>query len=104
MNAPSKKRRNTAIRLIRKKASGFREGEWLYLTNCHSSYYGRMQGCYFISEIKKMSDEGRTFILRGVEGKSTHNYAVLEFRFTTELYRLAGEPLGYIIQEDAWVS
>lgn len=95
----SKKRTNTAIRLIRKQTRGFRVGEWLYLFGCRVD--GELvYGSFYINEIKKHNESTRTFLCRGAPGASSKTWAVMEFPSTYELHRIAGEPLGCIIREE----
>lgn len=93
------KRKNMAIRLIRKRVRGFRQGEWLYLFGCRIDG-DLVYGSFYIEEIKKHSESTRTFLCKGVPGASSRNRVLVEFISEHELHRIAGEPLGAIIRED----
>lgn len=100
------KRRNTNIRLIRKQARGFRTGEILYLHSCDTGeLYGTLRGSFMIGEIKHQSDTGVSFFIDACfPGQSTlrptQGHFLVEFARDQLLYRLAGEPLTQIIEEE----
>lgn len=116
------KHTNTAARLIRKRARGFRVGEWLYLFECYDAYDGRtLRGPYLITEIKYHTESTVTFMtkpIKHVRFGQTYNgldttvastphgtyvaggHRMFEFSRDAELHRIAGAPLAYIIQEN----
>lgn len=116
------KRTNTAVRLIRKQARGFRDGEWLYLFECYDAYNNTtLRGPYLITEVKHHTESTVTFhtkpirhvpfgtIYNGLDAivaNSPHGtfvasgYRSFEFDRDTELHRIAGEPLTDIIREE----
>lgn len=116
------KRRNMAIRLIRKQARGFRVGEWLYLFECYDAYdNSTLRGAYLITEVKHHTESTVTFVTKPIRfvsfgtrynGLSTmvasdpngsfiaDGHRMFEFDRRAELHRIAGVPLGYVIQED----
>jgi hypothetical protein len=95
------KRKNSAIRLIRKRARGFRVGECLFLFDCVDPFNGfTYRGSYQIREIKHLTESTVTFICDGTGLHSSTTWACIEFQRDQEVHRIAGEPLGYIIRED----
>jgi hypothetical protein len=100
------KRKNTAIRLIRKQARGFRTGETLYLYHCDTGdRYGVLSGPFEITEIKHQSDMTVSFFIGSIfPGQSTlrptQGLFLVEFKRDELLHRLAGEPLRFLIQEE----
>lgn len=99
MDRVPRKRKNMAVRLIRKQVRGFRQGEWIFFDSFYDDK-GPIHGSYYIREIKKHTEATRTFLCEGVRGASTRDWIVVEFLSATELYRIAGEPVAIIIHEE----
>lgn len=116
------KRKNMAVRLIRKQARGFRVGEWLYLFECYDAYdNSTLRGPYLITEVKRHTELTVTFFTKeirfvpyGTKYSSIDSmvgsapggsyvatgYRSFEFDRDAELHRIAGEPLQHIIQAE----
>jgi hypothetical protein len=81
-------------------------GELLFLYGCDTGdLYGMLKGPFEITAIKHRSDTGVTFFIGACfPGQSslrpTQGIFVVEFLRDQQLYRLAGEPLSTIIEEE----
>lgn len=92
--------------LIRKAARQFRTGEVLYLFGCDTGdLYGVLRGAFVITEVKHQSDTGVSFFLRHQFIDSDHPWSgpkrsyLVEFARGQKLYRLAGTPVSFVIEE-----